>query len=147
MNDANTLLVATARMANEHVTRSADVTKKWSESVYRDPLPPADFKIKKRIVHPGEVNRVRELREGVVVTHSDHPHLFVWDTEKQPHRRDAASKDAAPNQPDLTLTGHKKNAEYAVESADGGSVVASGGNDQLVLIWHLEDYQSLLSAG
>eukprot|EP00188_Purpureofilum_apyrenoidigerum_P003427 Plantae.Rhodophyta-Purpureofilum_apyrenoidigerum.ctg3579.p1 GENE.Plantae.Rhodophyta-Purpureofilum_apyrenoidigerum.ctg3579~~Plantae.Rhodophyta-Purpureofilum_apyrenoidigerum.ctg3579.p1 ORF type:complete len:445 (-),score=40.90 Plantae.Rhodophyta-Purpureofilum_apyrenoidigerum.ctg3579:402-1736(-) len=143
--DANTLLVATARVANEHFTKSDEVTRKWSDSVLRDPLPPSDFRIRKKIVHPGEVNRIRELREGIIVTHSDHPNLYVWDVERQPHRKDSTSKDVEPNTADLTLMGHRANAEYAVESADEGTVVASGGNDALVLIWHLNDYQTLLT--
>lgn len=147
MPDANTLLVANARVANEHVTMSTSVAKKWSDSVYREPLQASDFRIVKRIIHPGEVNRIRELREGIVVTHSDHPHLFVWDTEKQTNRKEVTSKETPPNVPDLTLTGHTANAEYAVESAENGKVVASGGDDTNVLIWHLEDYQTLLNSG
>uniref|UniRef100_A0A7S2ZQW7 Histone-binding protein RBBP4-like N-terminal domain-containing protein n=3 Tax=Rhodosorus marinus TaxID=101924 RepID=A0A7S2ZQW7_9RHOD len=143
--DANTLYVASARVANEHATRSADVTKKWSENVYRDPLPSSDFRIKKKIIHPGEVNRVRELREGVVVTHTDHPNLFVWDIERQPHRKDT-SKGVESNVPDLTLVGHQANAEYAVESVEEGKIIASGGKDKLVLIWQMEDYETLLSS-
>lgn len=42
----------------------------------------------KTLVHPGEVNRMREVPQHphVLVTHTDAPHLFVWNTDTQPDR-------------------------------------------------------------
>ena len=47
----------------------------------------------KKIIHPGEVNKIREFeaRPSLLVTHTDAPELFVWDTETQPHRKTGAS--------------------------------------------------------
>jgi histone-binding protein RBBP4 len=44
--------------------------------------------VAKSIVHPGEVNRLRvsPLLSNVVATHSDSPHVFVWDMNRQPDR-------------------------------------------------------------
>ncbi|GBG34387.1 WD-40 repeat-containing protein MSI4 [Hondaea fermentalgiana] len=44
--------------------------------------------INKRIIHPGEVNRVRPSvrRPGFIGTHSDSPFVFIWDTANQPDR-------------------------------------------------------------
>lgn len=42
----------------------------------------------KTLVHPGEVNRMREvpLHPHVLVTHTDSPSLYVWNTDTQPDR-------------------------------------------------------------
>jgi histone-binding protein RBBP4 len=42
----------------------------------------------KTLVHPGEVNRMRELPQHphVLVTHTDSPSLYVWNTDTQPDR-------------------------------------------------------------
>ncbi|CAH1453561.1 unnamed protein product [Lactuca virosa] len=42
----------------------------------------------KTIVHPGEVNRIRELPQNnkIVATHTDSPDVLIWDVEAQPNR-------------------------------------------------------------
>lgn len=44
------------------------------------------MEVVKRIVHTGEVNRLRSFpaTPSLVATHSDSPHVFVWDTRAQP---------------------------------------------------------------
>jgi hypothetical protein len=41
------------------------------------------------LVHPGEVNKIRELPQhpNVIVTHTDDPRLYVWNLERQPNHK------------------------------------------------------------
>jgi hypothetical protein len=59
------------------------------------PLPPAEntksphvSRALKTLVHPGEVNRIREVPQHphVLITHTDAPELHVWNTDSQPDR-------------------------------------------------------------
>ena len=101
----------------------------------------------KKIIHPGEVNKIREFEAhpSLLVTHTDAPELFVWDTETQPHRKTGASvsePDSAnePSKPDLALVGHEENAEFALAVRRDAFEVASGGKDAQVLLWNVEDH-------
>ena len=101
----------------------------------------------KKIIHPGEVNKIREFEAhpSLLVTHTDAPELFVWDTETQPHRKTGASvsePDSAnePSKPDLALVGHEENAEFALAVRRDAFEVASGGKDAKVLLWNVEDH-------
>ena len=103
----------------------------------------------KKIIHPGEVNKIREFeaRPSLLVTHTDAPELFVWDTETQPHRKTIASaadseadRERAPSTPDLALVGHEENAEFALAVRRDAFEVASGGKDAQVLLWNVEDH-------
>ncbi|CAL8462585.1 g2118 [Coccomyxa elongata] len=96
------------------------------------------------IIHPGEVNKIREcpLHPHIVVTHTDAKELYVWDIEKQPNR--ATDKGEQLQQlsiPDLILGGHEAVAAFALGMSSAAPLVASGGTDQKVLIWNLEDHQ------
>ena len=55
----------------------------------------------KRIVHPGEVNKIRMCPQhtDVVATHSDSPLTYVWNMTSQPHR--GAMQDQVASVPDL----------------------------------------------
>jgi hypothetical protein len=57
--------------------------------------------IMKRIVHPGEVNKIRICPQytDVVATHSDSPLTYVWNMTSQPHR--GAMQDQVASVPDL----------------------------------------------
>ncbi|KAF6003932.1 hypothetical protein F1559_004063 [Cyanidiococcus yangmingshanensis] len=132
-----------------------------------------ELRVRKRIIHPGEVNRIRYLgmtydptanhdgsdvaadtwddveSEPVqttqcarwVVTHTDAPELLVWNVNEQVHRPD--NDKLRPNIPDLILVGHQSEAPYALDTTFGGDyfpdafLVASGGTDHQVLVWHL----------
>ena len=91
--------------------------------------------------------RVRGAPE-LLVTHTDAPELFVWDTETQPHRKTIASaadseadRERAPSTPDLALVGHEDpNAEFALAVRRDAFEVASGGKDAQVLLWNVEDH-------
>ncbi len=107
----------------------------------------------KKIVHPGEVNRIRTSPRihHIVATHSDSPYVFIWDLTKQsdrnPHRNsvDNSAEDAksipinVANTPELMLTGHTAAAEYALEFAADNDRVLSGGSDSVVCLWDLTD--------
>ncbi|KAI3436729.1 hypothetical protein D9Q98_006144 [Chlorella vulgaris] len=99
----------------------------------------------KTLVHPGEVNRMRELPQHphVLVTHTDSPSLYVWNTDTQPDR--TGVKSTSPKQQsvaDLVLEGHKQNAEFALAISNAAPLVASGGKDAKVLVWDLSSHIS-----
>ncbi|KAL7593451.1 hypothetical protein Lser_V15G32262 [Lactuca serriola] len=59
----------------------------------------------KNIIHPGEVNRIRELSQNrkIVATHTDNPDVLIWDVEAQPNRH--AILGATEPRPNLRHTG------------------------------------------
>jgi histone-binding protein RBBP4 len=58
----------------------------------------------KTIIHPGEVNRIRELPQNskIVATHTDSPDILIWNTETQPDRY--AVLGAPDSRPDLVCS-------------------------------------------
>lgn len=99
----------------------------------------------KRILHPGEVNALRLVhqREGLICTHSDTSIVYVWDTDAAPHasqnKRRKTGDGSKANAPMVTLVGHEKMAQYAIDTSRQAPLVASGGQDHLVLLWSLDD--------
>ncbi|VVA99685.1 unnamed protein product [Arabis nemorensis] len=94
----------------------------------------------KSIIHPGEVNRIRELPQNskIVATHTDSPDVLIWDTETQPDRPPVFG---APNsRPDLILTGHQDTAEFALAMCPTEPLVLSGGKDKSVVLWSIQDH-------
>lgn len=90
----------------------------------------------KTVIHPGEVNRIREVPQHphVLVTHTDAPHLYVWNMEAQPDR--AGVRDTSPklhSVADLVLEGHKEVAAFALGVSSAAPLAASGGRDAQVL--------------
>ena len=88
-------------MTHLSVTHPAvSVGEQWQEDS-RSPF----VKKLKTILHPGEVNRIRELPQdgNIVATHSDAPHVFVWNAETQPgrHAKEKGKKPSLPSTPDL----------------------------------------------
>jgi hypothetical protein len=126
----------------------------------------------KRILHPGEVNTLRRChqRSSVVCTHSDTSTVYVWDTDSAPHaaqnkrcaallthpasarlceslvpprnRRKVGSAGERPVQPTLSLIGHERTAQFALDCSPVTAHVLSGGQDALVLVWSLDDAAS-----
>ncbi|KAE8684992.1 WD-40 repeat-containing protein MSI4 [Hibiscus syriacus] len=96
----------------------------------------------KTFIHPGEVNRIRELpqKSEIVATHTDSPDVLIWDVEAQPNRH--AVLGAAHSRPDLILTGHQDNAEITLEMCPTESYVISGGKDKSVVWWNIKDHIS-----
>ncbi|KAJ8442935.1 hypothetical protein Cgig2_022301 [Carnegiea gigantea] len=64
--------------------------------------------------HISQVNRIRELPQNsnIVATHTDSPDVLIWDVESQPNRH--AVLGTTTSRPDLVLTGHQDNAEFAL---------------------------------
>ncbi|KAL4572343.1 hypothetical protein LXL04_019116 [Taraxacum kok-saghyz] len=79
----------------------------------------------KTIIHPGEVNRIRELPQNnkIVATHIDSPDVHIWDVEAQPNRH--AILGATESRPDLILTGHQEKAEVALAMCQSEPFVLS----------------------
>ncbi|KAJ3694985.1 hypothetical protein LUZ60_000362 [Juncus effusus] len=98
----------------------------------------------KKIIHPGEVNRIRELpsNSNIIATHTDSPHVLIWDVEAQPNRHTVLG--ASESLPDLILTGHKQNAEFALAMCQTEPFVLSGGKDKRVVLWSIQDHISTL---
>ncbi|URE16882.1 WD-40 repeat-containing protein [Musa troglodytarum] len=99
----------------------------------------------KTIIHPGEVNRIRELPQNsnIVATHTDSPEVLIWDVDAQPDCGDDLG--AAESHPNLILTGHQSNAEYALAMCNYEALVLSGGRDNLVVLWCIRDHVSSLA--
>ena len=127
--------------------------------------------VSKRIIHPGEVNRIRALPSAphLIATHTDSPTVYVWNTLTQPHRTENMTFDDGKGSssggasgangpantggkkknagwsepckcsvPDFELIGHSSPAEYALDTK-GADRVLSGGSDEKVLLWSLQD--------
>ncbi|KAG0566457.1 hypothetical protein M758_7G060800 [Ceratodon purpureus] len=96
----------------------------------------------KTIIHPGEVNRIRELPQNsnILATHTDSPEVLIWNTKTQPNR--TTSSGASESRPDLVLKGHTDNAEFALNLSRTAPYVLSGGRDQCVVLWSIEDHIS-----
>lgn len=151
--DPNTLLQFDVKVVQELTNKPNDIAKPWHEeailSERADQVSTKDFWLRKRIIHPGEVNRIRVAGPNLVVTRTDAPELFVWDFATQPDRK---KDETEPSTPSCSLIGHAKSigTAYAMDVTGGSLVsdqrhdicVVSGGLDCNVLLWRLADYQS-----
>jgi histone-binding protein RBBP4 len=142
----NTLIVATCQVLAPRVA-AADHICTFSEETRSPFVTPY-----KTLIHPGEVNKIRELpaHPSLVATHTDAPEVLLWNIETQPNRKMDAGRagvEVEHSVPDLTLTGHTDNAPFALASCFGQDhKFASGGTDKLVLLWDVADHQSTLCA-
>ncbi|KAI4324782.1 hypothetical protein MLD38_030238 [Melastoma candidum] len=135
----NTLVIANVEVVKRRVAAAEHISQFNEEA--RSPF----VKKFKTIIHPGEVNRIRELPQNskIVATHTDSPDVLIWDVESQPNRH--AMLGAASSRPDLVLTGHKDNAEFALAMSLTEPFVLSGGKDRSVVLWSIQDHISTLS--
>ena len=137
----NTLTVANVEVVKRRVAAAEHLTFNEEERS-------SFVKRVKSIIHPGEVNKIREFEASpeLFVTHTDAPELFVWNSDTQPHRKTGPSMDPEKegatdhSVPDLVLVGHEENAEFALAVHRERFHVASGGKDQNVLIWNIADH-------
>lgn len=130
------LLVCEADLLKKRVA-SSEVVTTWTE-LGRCPY----IQDLKTIIHPGEVNKIRELPQHptMVVTHTDAPELYVWNTQTQPNMtRDKSTGTWGESVPDMTLVGHEDQAQFPLATSSSRPMVASGGTDKLVLLWDLTD--------
>ncbi|KAJ0076064.1 hypothetical protein Patl1_33494 [Pistacia atlantica] len=137
----NTLVIANCEIVKPRVAAAEHIAQFNEEA--RSPF----VKKYKTIIHPGEVNRIRELPQNskIVATHTDSPDVLIWDVEAQPNRH--AVLGATESRPDLglanleyvilqILTGHHDNAEFALAMS----------KDKSVVLWSIQDYVSTLAA-
>ncbi|KAJ6704364.1 WD40 REPEAT FAMILY [Salix viminalis] len=137
----NTLVIANCEVVKPRVAAAEHISQFNEEA--RSPF----VKKYKTIIHPGEVNRIRELPQNtnIVATHTDSPDVLIWDVDSQPNRH--AVLGATESCPDLILTGHKDNAEFALAMCPTEPFVLSGGKDKSVVLWSIQDHISTLAAG
>ncbi|CAN6906920.1 unnamed protein product [Brassica oleracea] len=130
----NTLVIANCEVVKPRVAAAEHISQFNEEA--RSPF----VKKFKTIIHPGEVNRIRELPQNskIIATHTDSPDVLIWDVETQPNRH--AVLGAAHSRPDLILTGHQDNAEYALAMCPTEPFVLSGGKDKSVVLWSIQDH-------
>ncbi|KAL5683674.1 hypothetical protein ACJX0J_010059, partial [Zea mays] len=64
--------------------------------------------------------------------------VLIWDVEAQPNRH--AVLGSSESRPDLILTGHKENAEFALAMCPAEPYVLSGGKDKSVVLWSIQDH-------
>lgn len=136
----NTLVIANVEVVKSRVAAAEHIAQFNEES--RSPF----VKKSKTIIHPGEVNRIRELPQNsnIVATHTDSPDVLIWDVESQANRQPLLG--ATPSRPDLILTGHKDNAEFALAMCPTEPFVLSGGKDKSVVLWSIQDHISTLAS-
>ncbi|OVA01307.1 WD40 repeat [Macleaya cordata] len=132
----NTLVIANCEVVKPRVAAAEHISQFNEEA--RSPF----VKKFKTIIHPGEVNRIRELPQNskIVATHTDSPDVLIWDVDAQPNRH--AVLGAAESRPDLILTGHQDNAEFALAMCPTEPFVLSGGKDKSVVLWSIQDHIS-----
>ncbi|KAG8375141.1 hypothetical protein BUALT_Bualt10G0069500 [Buddleja alternifolia] len=99
----------------------------------------------KTILHPGEVNRIRELPHNcnIVAAHTNSPDVFIWDVRTQLNQHIVGVK---ASKPDLSLTGHKDNAEFALPMSPTKPFVFSRGKEKNVVLWSIPNHISSLVA-
>ncbi|RVX16854.1 WD-40 repeat-containing protein MSI4 [Vitis vinifera] len=91
----NTLVIANCEVVKPRVAAAEHIAQFNEEA--RSPF----VKKFKTIIHPGEVNRIRELPQNskIVATHTDSPDVLIWDVETQPNRH--AVLGTPESRPDL----------------------------------------------
>ncbi|XP_071729453.1 WD-40 repeat-containing protein MSI4-like [Rutidosis leptorrhynchoides] len=136
----NTLVIANCDVVKPKVAAAEHISQFNEES--RSPF----VKKYKTIIHPGEVNRIRELpqNKNIIATHTDCPEVLIWDIEAQPNRY--AVLGATESHADLVLTGHADNAEFALAICPTEPYVLSGGKDKYVVLWSIHDHISTLAS-
>lgn len=136
----NTLVIANCEIVKPRVAAAEHISQFNEEA--RSPF----VKKFKTIIHPGEVNRIRELPQDskIVATHTDSPDVLIWDVESQPNRH--ALLGVSESHPDLILTGHQDNAEFALAMSPVEPFVLSGGKDKSVVLWSIHDHISSLAS-
>uniref|UniRef100_A0A0E0JN42 Histone-binding protein RBBP4-like N-terminal domain-containing protein n=1 Tax=Oryza punctata TaxID=4537 RepID=A0A0E0JN42_ORYPU len=143
----NTLVIANCEVVKPRVAAAEHISQFNEEA--RSPF----VKKYKTIIHPGEVNRIRELPQNskIIATHTDSPDVLIWDVEAQPNRQaQLAQMESRPDlvppdsRPDLILRGHKDIAEFALAMCPAEPYVLSGGKDKSVVWWSIQDHISAL---
>ncbi|XP_074569200.1 uncharacterized protein LOC141825714 [Curcuma longa] len=135
----NTLVIANCEIVKPRVAAAEHISQFNEEA--RSPF----VKKYKTIIHPGEVNRIKELPQNskIIATHTDSPDVLIWDVESQPNRHPMLG--ANESHPDLILTGHEQNAEFALAMCPTEPFVLSGGKDKSVVLWSIQDHISSLA--
>ncbi|CAI5465468.1 unnamed protein product [Closterium sp. Yama58-4] len=136
----NTLVVSNAYVVKPRVAAPRDICRfKYDR---RSPF----VRKFKTIVHPGEVNRIRELvqNRNIIFTHTDSPDVLMWHVERHPFCTPSFNTPAST--PDLILVGHTEDAEFAMATSPVAPLVISGGKDCNVLLWNVADHVTSLQS-
>jgi histone-binding protein RBBP4 len=133
------LYAATVMLPEPHTSNPRGIGK------YSETKKSGKINITKKIVHPGEVNKMRLCPQdnSILATHSDSPLTYIWNMRQQTSGAD--KHNAKASVPDLVLAGHTDMAEYALAWCQHCPAVLSGGSDSQVLVWSLEDQVTTLA--
>ena len=96
--------------------------------------------MKKVISHPFEINCLKPWARNrkIICSHTDSRDVYLWDLFYQDNAE--YKENVVANTPDLVLKGHTDIACYALDWHKKQPIVASGGQDNKVIVWNLEEY-------
>mmetsp|Transcript_12527 Transcript_12527/g.35394 ORF Transcript_12527/g.35394 Transcript_12527/m.35394 type:complete len:451 (-) Transcript_12527:1274-2626(-) len=136
----NQLVIGSASVVKNRVAAAESIASFSHKKNVRSPF----YHDERKIVHHGEVNKIRELpsKPEIVFTHSDTRDVYCWNVEGQ------TGNLGEEGRPALLLKGHEDIAPFALgtSSSPGSALVASGGKDALVCVWNLRDHMASLGA-
>eukprot|EP00828_Plagiopyla_frontata_P048904 TRINITY_DN9548_c0_g1_i1.p2 TRINITY_DN9548_c0_g1~~TRINITY_DN9548_c0_g1_i1.p2 ORF type:complete len:381 (-),score=61.22 TRINITY_DN9548_c0_g1_i1:11-1153(-) len=99
------------------------------------------------IVHPGDPSIIKKSKNNqkMIATKSDQNCVYVWDLDKHKYLPQLKENGSKADIPDLTLVGHEQSSVFALDWSQVGYRIISGGKDNKVLMWDIEDYQAKLA--
>lgn len=92
-------------------------------------------------------NRLRSCTGACVPNMHLGPHGSTDLCSRQTQCCGVQQKGKAKSIPDLRLIGHTNHAPFALSTSSASSSIASGGEDNKVLVWNLDDYAAAASLG
>lgn len=97
------------------------------------------MKVKKILIHPGEINNFKSWvkNKRMIASHSDQHEIYIWDINLQQCVQKKTKSE--PSIPNMILLGHKALPTYALAWSPLSPIVASGSRDGSILIWNLSD--------
>ena len=97
----------------------------------------AKLKVKKILIHPGEINSFKSwpMNRKILASHSDHNEIFVWDMNLQ--QCVGNKHKTEPSLPNMILIGHSSQPTYALGWSNIKPIIASGNRTGQIILWDL----------